>query len=234
MGQHTQTLTAERSIDLGHQEVQRMIDEIEVVYTSAQTEWLQAEPVATFLCMNLGYEDVPELEDALNGTFEDFLKLLPSVELATRPDAEGHPALYFKVTPEPAEADWVSKRLTYRVTQRAQLWNVLLKSPYARIEIPALGLEISADGRKRIDTVWNFLSSAALDLGMHIQTNKGMNDGDTDKTVEVIEGLAALRDVDYPWDMVIIDPSGISHFVDSTLVETDVNHVDTGRMVDEE
>ncbi|KAI9218480.1 hypothetical protein BC828DRAFT_388480 [Blastocladiella britannica] len=252
MGQHTQTIAsvtaAAREIDLSHQEVQRMVEEVDNIYEMSQQEWLAAEPVSMFLCTQLGYEDVDELEDALHGTFAEFLAILPDVETkmdvapsaaaaatpsdeATTPSAP-EPQLYFKVLGAPGPEHWVPTKLTYRVTQRAQLWNVLLKSPHARIEIPALGFEVSADGRKKIDTVWNYLSQAALDLGMHVQNNKGFSDSDTDKTVDVIEGLAALRDVDYEWDMVVIDPTGISRFTDESLVVRVAPYEDEGRMVD--
>ncbi|ORZ36433.1 hypothetical protein BCR44DRAFT_27142 [Catenaria anguillulae PL171] len=253
MGQVTHNLNAAKADGLwdNNQEIQRIIDELEHIYTMSHSDWLQADPIATFLCAQLGYEDIAELEDALQRDWHDFLKMLPTIETEMRPlpapegsdpatdaaaaaTASGQLALYFRVIPEPDQAHWVPKKMTYHINQRPQLWNVLLKSAHARLEVPALGLEFSADGRKRVDTVWNFLSQAALDLGMHVQSNVGFSDADTDKTVAVIEGLAALRDVDYPWDLVIIDPSGTSKFTDMSLVQVEDNHVDTGRMVDEE
>jgi hypothetical protein len=217
-----------------------MIEELHTVYEMSNTEWLQATPVASFLCTQLGYEDVAELEDALHGTFSEFLRLLPDVEIRIEESKlsnsvvqeEDDVAIYFKVKPEISPDEWVSKKMSYRITQRGQLWNVFLKSPYCRVEIVEAGLEISADGRKKIDTIWNYLSSAALDLGMHVQSNRGMSDGDTDKTVAVIESLAQLRDVETPWTFLVIDPSGISEFTDMSLVEVTEHYVDEGSHVD--
>ncbi|KNE69474.1 hypothetical protein AMAG_14044 [Allomyces macrogynus ATCC 38327] len=221
-------------IELGHQEVQRIIEELDTVYTQSQTEWLQAAAVAEFLCLSLGYEDVQELEDALQGTFTEFLSMLPNVRTTFRPDPETQkPALYFQVVPEPPQDQWVCKRLEYHVRERNHLWNVLLKSSHARVEVPDLGLEFAVDGRKKIDTVWNYLSAAALDLGMHVQTNVGITDDETDKTLAVIEGLAALRDLERPWTLVVVDPSGTSTFSDMTDVVVIDNYVDTGSHVDQ-
>ena len=56
-------------INLGHQEVDRLIDELIAVYQSTPVEWLTVKPIAQYLCIDLGYEDEGEFEDALNGTF---------------------------------------------------------------------------------------------------------------------------------------------------------------------
>ncbi|KAJ3372657.1 hypothetical protein GGF31_001679 [Allomyces arbusculus] len=237
MGQHAQSLTSHvttrRGIDLGHQEAQRLIEELETLYAMSRSEWLAADPVASLLCAQLGYEDTAELEDALNGEFADFLAMLPTVDLDRRVPHPGAPVeLYFRIHPEPPREQWTCTRLEYKVEEPKQLWNVLLKSPYARVEIEALGLEICADGRKRTDTVWNYLSGAALDLGMHVQSNRGMSDDATDKTVAVIEGLAALRDVDEQWTMIVVDPSGMSRFTDMERVTVIENYVDIGSHVD--
>lgn len=81
MGLHA---NEQKRINLGHQEVERLIEELEAVYAQLPKEetsgWLQVNPTARFLCMSLGYEDRAEFEDALNGTFLEFLQALPSVQ----------------------------------------------------------------------------------------------------------------------------------------------------------
>jgi len=42
-------------------------------------EWLPVVQVGNMMCQELGYEDEPEFEDALKGTFSDFLNCLPHV-----------------------------------------------------------------------------------------------------------------------------------------------------------
>jgi hypothetical protein len=42
-------------------------------------EWLPVEQIGNMMCQELGYEDEPEFEDALKGTFADFLDKLPYV-----------------------------------------------------------------------------------------------------------------------------------------------------------
>jgi hypothetical protein len=46
---------------------------------------------------------------------------------------------------------------------------VLLKSPMARLEIPELEFEISADGKKKVDSLYNHLASAIFNLGNHVR-----------------------------------------------------------------
>ena len=45
------------------------------------TSWLPVEQVGSMLTHELGYEDKDEFEDALKGSFEDFCKTLPHIEL---------------------------------------------------------------------------------------------------------------------------------------------------------
>ncbi len=44
-----------------------------------------------------------------------------------------------------------------------------LKSPHATVEIPELEFEISADGKKRIDSLYNHIAQAVFNLGNHVQ-----------------------------------------------------------------
>ncbi len=44
-----------------------------------------------------------------------------------------------------------------------------LKSAYATVEIPELEFEISADGKKRIDSLYNHIAQAVFNLGNHVQ-----------------------------------------------------------------
>jgi hypothetical protein len=39
-----------------------------------------------------------------------------------------------------------------------------------RVEIPELEFEISADGKRKIDSIYNIISSAIFNLGTHVRT----------------------------------------------------------------
>ena len=52
-------------INLAHQEVERIIEHLEMVFESQPTEWLVVEPVGELLLRELGYEDMDDFEDAL-------------------------------------------------------------------------------------------------------------------------------------------------------------------------
>ena len=233
-------------INLGHQEVDRLIDELIAVYQSTPVEWLTVKPIAQYLCIDLGYEDEGEFEDALNGTFIEFLSALPNVELRkvpapngtanaesiakkarteavahkgtsagsteesaqedpftvdpthkqtaqakedaaaqqkepktdgqssdipvttvtddddaeskSRPTSSNSGEVWeFKIKPEPEQKDWKPKTMQIVIRERSQLWNVLLKSQYASIEIPHMEFEVSADGKRKVCSVFLML-----------------------------------------------------------------------------
>jgi hypothetical protein len=58
---------------------------------------------------------------------------------------------------------------TLQVESTKDLWRVCLKSPHATVEIPELEFEISADGKKRIDSLYNHIAQAVFNLGNHVQ-----------------------------------------------------------------
>jgi len=57
--------------------------------------------------------------------------------------------------------------LAFQVQTRRDLWRVCHKSPHARIELPALEFEISADGRRAVDTLYNHIARAVFNLTSH-------------------------------------------------------------------
>jgi C4-type Zn-finger protein len=50
--------------------------------------------------------------------------------------------------------------MTVTVSSTSDLWRVCLKSKWARIEIPELEFEISADGKRHTDSIYNHIASA--------------------------------------------------------------------------
>ena len=70
---------------LGHQEVERINLELEQVLTQFPNEQsISVANLAQFISHNLGYEDVNELEDGLQGDFVEFLRALPTVVIEER------------------------------------------------------------------------------------------------------------------------------------------------------
>ena len=214
-------------IDLGHQEVQRIVEELDNIYEMSQSEWLCAEPISGFICTQLGYGDVDELEDALNGTFEEFLDVLPHIEtkrVEGADDDDDHMSLFFRVQ----RPGLYPVKISLKIDERQQLWNILLKSPTGSLGISELEFEILPEGKRRIDTIWGDLAGAALDLEVRLQQKENeteMSGASVDDNMEiaelrrVIDGLRAIRDADGSWTLIVNDPNGASHFTDSSLVE---------------
>ncbi|KAK9702978.1 hypothetical protein K7432_010976 [Basidiobolus ranarum] len=203
-------------INFGHQEVDRLIEELEKLYAETPAEWLATEVVEKLMCAELGYEDRDEFEDALNGSFIQFLEALPNVEISQNERGFSQ----FKFKPELPREEWKPKKFSVKITSIPQLWNVCLKSPYARAEIPELEFEFGLDRRTRIDTIYNYVASAVFNLATHVEMSH-LSEDQKDKTVDCISSLNALLDVAEPWTWVLHDPSGMSTFtnMDDVIVE---------------
>ena len=57
-------------LSVGHQEIDRIIDEVEQTYRAQPTEWLPIAPVGNMVALQW-YEDIDEFEDAIGGEFID-------------------------------------------------------------------------------------------------------------------------------------------------------------------
>ncbi len=67
--------------------------------------------IAHALYQDLGYEDMDEFEDALNGTFYEFLGAMPHVKLRSTDEGKH----YFQMVAEPPQEEWVPTRMTFKV-----------------------------------------------------------------------------------------------------------------------
>jgi hypothetical protein len=147
-----------QKLAIGHQEIDRIVDEVEQIFGSQPTEWLAIEPIGMMM-LHEWYEDFDEFEDAVGGSFKEFLEALPQFETRFHPDTgKGE----FKVLPPDPDAP--PSVLTLHVTSRSDLWRVLHKSPAALVRIPHLEFEIGADSKRRIDSVYNHITSAVWNL----------------------------------------------------------------------
>ena len=227
---------------LGHQEVERIIVELEQVLTQFPNEQsISVANLAQFISHNLGYEDVNELEDGLQGDFVDFLRALPTVVIEERAlteqqqkqkdeessgkgkqaapmyrNEERYMRTFVKKAPEPDEDDLRPMRLICRIRTTEDLWRVCLKSQEARAEIPEMEFEVGADGARKVDAIYNHISSAVFNLGTHVREGfcDGMENADEYKIklMETCVALNVLLDVEHPWTWIITDPSGKSTF----------------------
>ena len=192
-------------MDLTHQEHARVLARLEDIYRSAHSEWLPAGPLANMLQDELGYEDADALEDALGGTFEEYLGKLGSV-VETRRGEGG--ALQLKVTPEPPQGEWRARKLRFRVTDPKDLWRACLRSRHARIEIPELEFEIGCNDKRHIDSIYNHIGLAIFELGQFAKSHQ--DKGVQDKIYDTCISLNEYLDVAAPFHWVIHDPSGLS------------------------
>jgi len=187
------------------------MDEVEAIYFSQPTEWLVVTPIGSMVC-HLWYEDEDEFEDAVGGSFEEFLKVLPHVEV--RQNSQG--AAEFRVLkPDPGAKP---SKLTLRVKDRADLWRVLFKAPDARIEIPQLEFEVGQANKRHIDSVYNHISNAVWNLSSHIRGRTDLSEEYIASVAATIDGLNDLLDGESPFDFVVHDPTGFSVFKPSVGV----------------
>ncbi|KAJ1498115.1 hypothetical protein HMI56_005185 [Coelomomyces lativittatus] len=279
----------------GHQEIQRILEELENIYLTSKTEWLNVDSIQGFLCTQLGYEDQEELEDALHMSFTEFLRCVPTVTLkeethsamhglekedggeqkvesssfsssssssitttasnlqplTTDPHFKETKNVYFRMMTFPlqgqedqatssVELTFCPTQYIYHVTQPHHVWNVLIKSPLASIEIPELDLEIHPDGRKTYETLWHLLSTLVLNLSTYVMDNTPSNsvsfstedqnqnqnqnqnedqDEKSKKLMSMVSKIGNLQDLDMPWTVIVNDPSGYSMFADMSEVE---------------
>ncbi|GAB5367834.1 hypothetical protein AAMO2058_001265600 [Amorphochlora amoebiformis] len=158
-------------VDLGHQEVQSILSEVEQIFESQPLEWLPVDNVANLLAYNLGYEDVDEMEAAINMEFSVFLAGFPHIQI--RKKGRGKKPLEFTLKRESESHLRKPLRMRYIVNSTKDLWTVFLKSKNCIVWIPELEFEIRPDGRKRIDTLYNHIGAAVFNLGYHVRQGTG-------------------------------------------------------------
>lgn len=198
--------TFAQKLSVGHQEIGRIVDEVEQIYASQPTEWLALEPIGSMIC-NQWYEDEDEFEDAVGGSFSEFMHAMPHVEIRKRADGKED----FKILqPDPDTPPCV---MTLRVETSKDLWRVLFKSPDCGIMIKHMEFEIGADSKRVIDTLYNHISNAVWNLSSHVRGGaSAMPSEHVAKIEETIDQLNALLDVDEPFEVVVNDPTGTSLF----------------------
>ncbi|WIA32221.1 hypothetical protein OEZ86_003070 [Tetradesmus obliquus] len=213
----SQAVLQNTKLDMSHQEASRLVEHLQTMWEGYCTdgegnsngcEWLPVEQIGSMMCQELGYEDEPEFEDALKGSFADFLDKLPYVV-----KQEKNGKLYFQIKPELPRSQWRATKMTVKISSTADLWRTCYKSPYATIEIPELEFEFSADGKRHTDSIYNHIGSAVYNLGNYVQQgNSGLSDDHKNKIMDTVIALNMFLDVPVPWTWVVHDPSGMSEF----------------------
>jgi C4-type Zn-finger protein len=193
------------NVDVSHQEIDQILTELEEIYKNQPTDWLGVRDIGIMLA-HMWYEDMDEFEDAIKGSFEEFVSALPHCETKT---VEGR--LVFRIKPDPPVSTRKQLKLTFTVKTNADLRRVLLKAPDARIEVPSIEFQIGADTKRSINSLYNHIAVAKQNLGFHAETNAACMPAEEHLAIlETIEQLSKLLDVDEPFTIVVHDPSGLS------------------------
>lgn len=203
-----------KKIDISHQEMDRILQALEDLYTETKAntpdmDWMPVHGVGSLLAHELGYEDMAEFEDAMGDTFHGFIKNFPIVEI--KEDERFTGGHVFRIVPDPPREEWLPTKYSLRVRSGKDLWRICHKSRWARVTVPHMEFEISPDGKRHIDTLYNTFGSAITNLTAHTaQFGGGMADGVKQRIMETVAELTQLLDVEEPWDLVMYDPSGVS------------------------
>lgn len=212
-------------LNLGHQEINRVVKEVEdycdsVIQSAGADAWMPVHGLEQLLLKDLGYGDSDEFEDALGGSFVQFLEALPHVETKVQDDGSSVDGkLVMRMVPPPAPE--MRRPMTLRLTIRRSedLWRTLMKAPSAVIQIPAIEFEIGMSERRQTDSVYNHITTACFNLSMHARSQ---NENTKAAIIETVDELTRLLDIpdDVPWVLEVKDPGGESMFKPDEGVET--------------
>jgi len=202
-------------LNMAHQEIERILKEVddncELVLSCAGTEaWLPIAGTASMVYKNLGYEDMDQMEDALGGTFMQFIDALPHMEHKIQDDGssiDGQP-VFRMVPPIPLHAQH-GVIMTIPIRESKDLWKTLCKAPRAVIQIPALEFQIGGSVTRQIDSIFNHITTAVFNLGVYLRSGS-VGGAQMEGIVDTIDQLTRLLDIPEPWELVIRDPTALS------------------------
>ena len=220
-------------VDVSHQEISRIVQELEELYKSQPGEWLPARGVASYLAAELGYEDEDEFEDALRSTFMDFLAKLPTIEVREIASelAPGTSRTCLRVVDDPSPRSG-PRVLALRVETRDDLWRALSLSANASWGVPEIDFDVGGDVKRVEDSVYNHLARAVFTLERHAEALTRVDDDASDARAiaRTCEGLRGLLDLETPWTLVVRDVDGRCAFKPSDGVEIRVLDDDDARV----
>jgi hypothetical protein len=200
-------------VDVSHQELSRIIKELEDFYETCPADvWIPIEAAANWLCLHLGYDDYNELEDALHCTLEEFLTQLPHFDVKRPPADKPDDFVRFKSNLRDSAPGRPCK-VSYRIENRGDLWAVMLKPKECWVEIPEMEFEIGRGDSRQVDTIYNLIGEAIYNLGAYLKTNHGViSEERFDGIYATIHQLNRLLDVEEPFTWIAHDPSGTVAF----------------------
>lgn len=204
------------SVDISHQEVERILIELEEIYKTQPGEWLPIHGIGSMLATDLGYEDEDEFEDALKMTFEEFVNKLPMIECKDV-ESELQPGLVrkcWRLIPELKAENRKPRCLKLELKAKSDLWRILMRAPGSSIEIPEIEFYAGGDLKRQIDSVYNHLSQACFNLESHVQhmASCAANLEEQRGILETIERLRRMLDLEEPCTIVIRCPTGETAF----------------------
>jgi len=217
------------AVDVSHQEIERVVVELEELYKSQPGEWLPTHGIAQYIAEELGYEDVDEFEDALKCDFVTFISKLPHVQCA-KVESELNPGTFrdcFKVTTLAKDGvdgdgrESGSRTLRLRVQTKEDLWRVLMRSPNCAMEIPEIDFFVGGDIKRNVDSVYNHVAGAIFNLETHVSHMASSAETEAERR-GIEDTCAALRemlDLNREWTLVVRDVDGTCAFKPENGIE---------------
>ena len=204
------------SVDISHQEIERILIELEEIYKTQPGEWLPIHGIGSILATDLGYEDEDEFEDALKSTFEEFMNKLPMIECKDV-ESELQPGLIrkcWRLIPELKAENRKPRCLKLELKEKSDLWRILMRAPGSSIEIPEIEFYAGGDMKRQIDSMYNHLSQACFNLESHVQhmATCAVNPEEQQGILGTIQRLRQMLDLEEPCTIVIRCPTGETAF----------------------
>ena len=221
------------AVDVSHQEIERIVVELEELYKSQPGEWLPIAGIGAYLADELGYEDLDEFEDALKSDFKTFIGKLPHVAVDVV-ESELQPGVFrevFKVTPPrngngtgtDGDASNAPRVMRLTVKTREDLWRVFMKSPNAELEIPEIDFRVGGDAKRCVDSVYNHVAAAVFNLETHVShmATSATNAEEREGIEKTCETLRKMLDLEREFTLTVYDYEGTSAFKpdDGVVVE---------------
>lgn len=217
------------AVDVSHQEIERVVVELEELYRSQPGEWLPIAGIGDYLARVLGYEDLDEFEDALKSDFAAFVGKLPHVVIS-RVESELTPGTFrdvFKVTTPAATGKAAKPRvMRLRVRNREDLWRVFMKSPNTALEIPEIDFYVGGDAKRAVDSVYNHVAACVFNLETHVahMATSAETEDERRGILETCEALRGMLDLEREFTLVARDADGACAFKPDDGVE--IEYVD--------
>ena len=218
------------AVDVSHQEIERIVVELEELYKSQPGEWLPIAGIGAYLASELGYEDIDEFEDALKCDFKTFIGKLPHVRVSVV-ESELQPGTFrevFRVRASSSESNAnananAPRVMRLRVKTREDLWRVFMKSPNAEMEIPEIDFRVGGDAKRVVDSVYNHVAAAVFNLETHVShmASSATNREEREGIEKTCESLRKMLDLEREFTLTVYDVEGASAFKPDDGVEVE-------------